>query len=45
MLIISDHSIDRRFWDLIMAGITSRFVEDLKETEYRIVEGTKDFES
>lgn len=45
VLIISDHSIDRRFWDLIMAGITSRIVEDLKETEYMIVEGTKDFES
>jgi len=44
-LIISDHSIDRRFWDLIMAGITSRIVEDLKETEYMIAEGTKDFES
>ena len=42
-LIISDHSIDRRFNDLIMVGITSRIVEYLKETEYRIVEGTEDF--
>jgi len=42
-LIISDHSIDRRFEDLIMIGITSRIVEDLKETEHRIVEGTGDF--
>ncbi|MEA1869836.1 MAG: type II toxin-antitoxin system PemK/MazF family toxin [Euryarchaeota archaeon] len=42
-LIISDHSIDRRFDDLIMVGITSRIVGDLKETEYMIVEGTEDF--
>jgi len=42
-LIISDHSIDRRFDDLIMVGITSRIVEDLKETEYKIVEGTEAF--
>ena len=44
-LIISDHSIDRRFEDLIMVGITSRIVEDLKETEYRIAEGTEVFKS
>ena len=42
-LIISDHSIDRRFDDLIMVGLTSRIVENLKETEYRIVEGAEDF--
>jgi mRNA interferase MazF len=42
-LIISDHSIDRRFEDLIMVGITSRIVEDLKETEYMIAEGTEAF--
>ena len=42
-LIISDHSIDRRFDDLIMVGITSRIVKNLKETEYKIVEGTEDF--
>ncbi|MBC8521767.1 MAG: type II toxin-antitoxin system PemK/MazF family toxin [Methanomicrobia archaeon] len=42
-LIISDHSIDRRFDDLIMVGITSRIVEDLKETEYKIVEGAEAF--
>ena len=42
-LIISDHSIDRRFDDLIMIGITSRIVKDLKETEHMIVEGTEDF--
>jgi len=44
-LIISDHSIDRRFEDLIMVGITSRIVEDLRETEYRIVDGTDAFKS
>ena len=43
VLIISDHTIDRRFDDLIMVGITSRIVEDLKETEYRIVLGTEAF--
>ena len=42
-LIISDHSIDRRFEDLIMVGITSRTVKNLKEIEYRIVSGTEDF--
>jgi mRNA interferase MazF len=42
-LIISDHSIDRRFDDLIMVGIISRIVKDMKKTEYRIVEGTEDF--
>ena len=42
-LIISDHSIDGRFGDLIMVGITSRIVKNMKETEYRIVRGTEDF--
>ncbi len=42
-LIISDHSIVRRFEDLIMVGITSRIVKNMKETEYRIVRGTEDF--
>ena len=42
-LIISDHLIDRRFEDLIMVGITSRIVKNLKEMEYRIVSGTEDF--
>ena len=42
-LIISDHSVDRRFEDLIMVGITSRTVKNLKEMEYRIVSGTEDF--
>jgi mRNA-degrading endonuclease toxin of MazEF toxin-antitoxin module len=44
-LIISDHSIGRRFDDLIMVGITSRIVENLKETEYKIVDGTEAFKS
>jgi len=42
-LIISDHSIVRRFEDLIMVGITSRIVKNMKETEYMIVRGTEDF--
>jgi len=42
-LVISDHSIDRRFEDLIMVGITSQIVEYLRETEYKIVEGTEAF--
>ena len=42
-LIISDHSIDGRFGDLIMVGITSRIVKNMKETEYRIVSGMEDF--
>ena len=42
-LIISDLSIDRRFEDLIMVGITSRIEKDQKETEYRIAEGTEAF--
>jgi len=33
------------FWTWLSSGLTSRIVEDLKETEYMIVEGTKDFES
>jgi len=33
VLIISDHSIDRRFEDYIMISITSRIMENLKRTE------------
>lgn len=32
-LIVSDERIDRRYDDLILAAITSRMPEDLKETE------------
>jgi len=32
-LIVSDETIDRRYEDLILAAITSRVPEDLKETE------------
>ena len=42
-LVIADHSIDRCFEDLIMVGITSRIVEDPKETDYTIIAGTEAF--
>lgn len=37
-LIISDHSIRRRFDDLILAGITSQRIDDIMETEFLIDE-------
>jgi len=42
-LVISDHSISRRFDDVILVAITSQRVEDIMETEYRIQEGTEEF--
>ncbi|MGP8330609.1 MAG: type II toxin-antitoxin system PemK/MazF family toxin [Methanosarcinaceae archaeon] len=33
-LVVSDHSIQRRFNDLILAGITSRRIDEILETEY-----------
>jgi len=41
-LVISDHSIKRRFDDLILVGITSRRLEDIIETEF-LIEGNKDY--
>lgn len=37
-LVISDHSIKRRFKDLILVGITSQRVDDVMETEFLIDE-------
>jgi len=37
-LIISDHSIRRRFDDLILAGITSQRISDVMDTEFLIDE-------
>ena len=37
-LIISDHSIRRRFDDLILVGITSQRIDDIMETEFLIDE-------
>jgi mRNA-degrading endonuclease toxin of MazEF toxin-antitoxin module len=35
-LVISDHSIQRRYNDLILAGITSQRIDDIMVTEYLI---------
>ncbi|MBU4220495.1 MAG: type II toxin-antitoxin system PemK/MazF family toxin [Euryarchaeota archaeon] len=42
-LIVSDHSIERRFDDVILAGITSQRTDDIKQTEFIIKEGTDEF--
>ena len=42
-LIISDHSIERRFEDVILAGITSQRIYDIKQTEFIIEEGSDEF--
>lgn len=42
-LVISDHSIPRRFDDLILVGITSKRIDDIRETEYLIQKGSKAF--
>lgn len=43
-LIVSDHSINRRFDDVILVGITSQRIDDIYETEFLIEEGTLEFE-
>ncbi|MBD3420070.1 MAG: hypothetical protein GF398_08145 [Chitinivibrionales bacterium] len=42
-LILSDHSIDRRFDDIILAGITSQRISDIKPTEYLVSEENDGF--
>jgi mRNA-degrading endonuclease toxin of MazEF toxin-antitoxin module len=42
-LIVSDHCIERRFEDVILAGITSQRLYDIKQTEFIIEEGTDEF--
>jgi mRNA-degrading endonuclease toxin of MazEF toxin-antitoxin module len=42
-LIISDHCIERRFEDVILAGITSQRIDNIKQTEFIIEEGTDEF--
>jgi len=42
-LIVSDHSIARRFSDAILVGITSRVPDKLVETEYVIATETPEF--
>lgn len=43
-LVISDHSIQRRFDDLILAGITSKRIDNLMDTEFLIDEQAAYFE-
>ena len=42
-LIISDHSIRRRFDDLILVGITSQRIDEVMETEFLIEEDAEYF--
>ncbi len=42
-LVISEHSIQRRFNDLILIGITSQRIANIVETEYLIKDGTETF--
>jgi mRNA-degrading endonuclease toxin of MazEF toxin-antitoxin module len=42
-LIISDHSIRRRFDDLILVGITSQRLDEVMETEFLIEEDAEYF--
>jgi mRNA-degrading endonuclease toxin of MazEF toxin-antitoxin module len=42
-LVVSDHSIERRFEDVILAGITSRRIYAIKQTEFIVQEGTDEF--
>lgn len=42
-LVISDHSIKRRFDDVILLGITSQRITDIKETEFLIEDSLPGF--
>ncbi|RLC45379.1 MAG: hypothetical protein DRH57_08105 [Candidatus Cloacimonadota bacterium] len=42
-LVISDHSIKRRFNDVILVAITSQKIDDIKQTEFLIAEGSIEF--
>ncbi|HEX9973382.1 MAG TPA: type II toxin-antitoxin system PemK/MazF family toxin [bacterium] len=42
-LVISDHTIERRFDDVILAGITSQRIDDIKQTEFLIEENHERF--
>ncbi len=37
-LVISNHSIKRRFDDVILAGITSQRIDDINQTEFLIAQ-------
>jgi len=42
-LIISDYSIERRYNDVILVAITSQRIDEVKQTELLIEEGTPNF--
>lgn len=42
-LVISNNKIQRRFDDVILAGITSRVVQDISDTEFLISEDLPEF--
>ena len=42
-LIVSDHSIGRRYNDVILVAITSQRIDEVKQTELLIEEGTPNF--
>ncbi len=42
-LVISDHSIPRRFDDVILVGITTKRIDEVEATEYLIRDGTPEF--
>jgi len=42
-LVVSDHHINRRFDDVILLGITSQRIDNIKQTEFLIKEGTDEF--
>ena len=42
-LIVSDHSIGRRYNDVILVAITSQIIDEVKQTELLIEEGTPNF--
>ncbi len=44
-LVISDHSIERRFDDVILLGITSQRITDIKETEFLIQDNSREFKA
>lgn len=44
-LVISDHSIKRRFNDVILLGITSQKITNIKETEFLIEDSSPEFKA
>ncbi len=44
-LVISDHSIKRRFNDVILIGITSQRITNIRETEFLIKDSSQEFKA